>query len=316
MRGPQLELRIAVGSQPREIVVTARKQVNPGKRLRVTPVEAFGQPDDRRQHPHRRAETAVQIAVSLVGLLRSRLAMVAGDERNDLDFLWVEAAQISILDQVIRMPVVPIVADVYANVVQQRRVFEPLSLTIRETVHAAGLIEDAERQAGHLLSMLGPIAATFAQLDDTPAPDVRIAFDFPDARAVSVNVVEHQAFAQCQIAQDQVFGPKPPQNRVEKHRAGNTEIGAARIQAGDVEPFFDVCLNEPFSQPMDGFRADTLVSDVLWRRSLFFRNRKRPETEDRSRCANHPVEACLGDLFEVAAHLLVQVFDQAAFVVR
>ena len=47
MRGPHLELRIAVGAQPREIIVAAREQIDAGQRLRVAAIEPFGQPHNR-----------------------------------------------------------------------------------------------------------------------------------------------------------------------------------------------------------------------------------------------------------------------------
>ena len=47
MSGPQLQLRIAIRAKPGEVVVAARKEVNPGERLRVAPIEALGKPDNR-----------------------------------------------------------------------------------------------------------------------------------------------------------------------------------------------------------------------------------------------------------------------------
>ena len=70
----------------------------------------------------------LQVAVSFVRLLRRRLAMIAGDERDHFDLLRIEAAQIAVLDQIVRMPVMPLVADVHADVVQERAVLEPLAL--------------------------------------------------------------------------------------------------------------------------------------------------------------------------------------------
>ena len=48
MSGPQLQFRVTVGTQPREVIVAARKQIDAGKRLRVTPIESFSQSDDGR----------------------------------------------------------------------------------------------------------------------------------------------------------------------------------------------------------------------------------------------------------------------------
>ena len=118
MCGPQLQLRITVRAKPGEVVVTARKEVDPGERLRVAPIEPLGQPDNRRQHSHGPAQRAVQIPVPLVRLFRRRLTVISRDERDHLDLPRLEPAQITILDQVVRMAVMAVVADVYPDVVQ------------------------------------------------------------------------------------------------------------------------------------------------------------------------------------------------------
>ena len=60
--------------------------------------------------------------------------MVAGDERDRFDFVRLEAAEIAVLDQVVRVLVVPLVADVHADVVEDRRVLEPFALAIGQAV--------------------------------------------------------------------------------------------------------------------------------------------------------------------------------------
>lgn len=80
--------------------------------------------------------------------------MVSRDERDHLDFLRIEAPQISILDQVIGVAMMSIVADVYANVVEQGGILQPLAFAIAKPVNAACLIEDAERQSRNLLRVL------------------------------------------------------------------------------------------------------------------------------------------------------------------
>ena len=59
----------------------------------------------------------------------------------------LEAAQIAVLDQVVRVLVVTLVADVHADVVEQRRVFEPLALAIGQAVDAARLRRTARARA-------------------------------------------------------------------------------------------------------------------------------------------------------------------------
>ena len=108
----------------------------PAESLSVAAVEPLGKPDHRREHAHCPAQGALEIPVTLVRLFRRRLAMIAGDERDDFDLLRIETAQIAVLDQVVRVPVVPLVADVDADVVQHGAEFEPLALAIAESVHA------------------------------------------------------------------------------------------------------------------------------------------------------------------------------------
>src|SRR6185436_2303612 len=121
---------------------------------------------------------------------------------------WLESAKIPILDQIVRMPVMALVADVDADVVEQRAVLEPLALPVGEPVHAARLIEEAQRDPGDLLRVLGPVAAALAELDDAAPPDVGVALDLLDLRAVAVDVVEHQPFTQRQVAEGELFRPQ------------------------------------------------------------------------------------------------------------
>jgi hypothetical protein len=130
MRGPQLELGIARRAEPREIIVIARKEVDAGERLRVAPVEPLGQPYHRRKRPDRPSQWPRQIAEAFVRLLRGGLPVVPCQQRDDLDLARIEAAQISILDQIIRMTMVAFVADVDADIVQQGAIFQPLAFPV------------------------------------------------------------------------------------------------------------------------------------------------------------------------------------------
>ena len=84
-------------------------------------------------------------------------------------------AQVAVLDQVIRVLVVPRVADVHADVVQQRRVLEPLPLAVRQRVDAARLIEQRQREPRDVLRVLRLVAAPLGQFDGAAPPDVRVA---------------------------------------------------------------------------------------------------------------------------------------------
>jgi len=77
--------------------------------------------------------------------------MIARHQADDRDLVGVESAQFPVANQVIRMFVVRVVADVRANVVQQRAVFEPLALLGAEAVLLPRRVEERQGQLGHLL---------------------------------------------------------------------------------------------------------------------------------------------------------------------
>jgi hypothetical protein len=155
--------------------------------------------------------------------------MVARQERDHLDLLRVEPAQIPVLDQIVRVTVMSLIADVYADVMQQRAVLEPLALFVGQSVDAPRLIEDGEREPCDLLCMLRPVAAALAELDDAPAPDVWIALDLANPRAVPVDIVEDQAFAKGKIAEREFLGSEPAKDRIEQNRACDRQVRASRI---------------------------------------------------------------------------------------
>jgi hypothetical protein len=61
-------------------------------------IEPFREPDHRGKRANGAALSALQRPVSLVGFLGLRLPVVTRDQRDDLDFLRLEAPQVSVLD--------------------------------------------------------------------------------------------------------------------------------------------------------------------------------------------------------------------------
>ena len=104
-------------------------------------IQGLGQPEDGREGADGLAALPRQIAHPFMRPLRRRAAVIARDERNRLDHVGLETAQIAVLDQVVRMPVVTLVADVHADVVQERGVLQPLALAVGERVRAPRGIE-------------------------------------------------------------------------------------------------------------------------------------------------------------------------------
>jgi hypothetical protein len=117
-RGPELELRIAVCADLKEVVVSAIVQLDAAHDLRMAAIEAFCEPEDGGERPDRPPRSSPQLAEALMCALRRGLTMIARDERDRLDLFRLEPAQLAILDQVVRVLVVTLVTDVDANVVE------------------------------------------------------------------------------------------------------------------------------------------------------------------------------------------------------
>jgi hypothetical protein len=73
-------------------------QLDVRQALGVTAIEAFGQPQDRGERSDGLPALPRHAAVLIVTPLRRGAPMVARNERNRVDFLGFEAAQIAILD--------------------------------------------------------------------------------------------------------------------------------------------------------------------------------------------------------------------------
>ena len=92
MRCPELELGIAGRAQPYSQRVASFVDVDAANDLRVTPIEPLGEPHERAEQPHGSALRRGQIGVSVMRLLRLRLAMISRGERDDLDLVGIEPA--------------------------------------------------------------------------------------------------------------------------------------------------------------------------------------------------------------------------------
>ena len=111
--------------------------------------------------------------------------MIAGNQRDGFDLIRFESPQVAVLDEVVRVLVMAVVADVSADVVEQRGVFEPLTLAIGQPVKAARLIEQGDREARHLLRVLGPVVAPLGKLEHAAASHVGVAIGLGDFLAVA-----------------------------------------------------------------------------------------------------------------------------------
>ena len=243
--------------------------------------------------------------------------MVAGDQRDRLDLLGLEPAEVAVLHEVVRVLVVSLVADEHANVVQDGRVLEPLALAIGEAVNRARLVEQADGETRDVLRVIGPVLAAVGELEHAPPPHVGVAVGLRDLFAMARDVVEHEPFAQRQVAERDFFGAEPSQELVEEDGAGDREVGAPRLEAGDAQPFLEIEGDRPLSarggstSPGCGGCAASALGACPSRS-----RRDRPEAEDRARRADHALEAAVRDLVEVLPDVGVDVAHQAALIAR
>jgi hypothetical protein len=150
-RRPQFELCVARRAQLQQIVVAAVVQLESRHGLRVAAVEAFGEPQDGGERSDGNPRAAPQVAEPVMTALGCRLTVITGHQRDRFDLVGLEAAQVAVLDQVIRVFVMLLVADVDADVVQNRGVLEPVALPISEPVNRARLVEQRHCQPRDLL---------------------------------------------------------------------------------------------------------------------------------------------------------------------
>ena len=289
-RAPHRRRRAAAPGTRRPVV-----QLQLGDDLRVAAVEAFRQPHDRAPAPCTvRARAAVRgPRIPRAIFFGVAAPVVAGDQRDDLDLRRLEAAQVAVLDQVIRVLVMPLVADVDADVVQQRGVFEPFALAVRQAVNRAGLIEQRQRQPARPAAR-GRASSCTARRARSRCGAARRGSDRParSARGVALDVVEHQPFAQREIAQRDFLGAQPPQNRVEQDRAGDDQVGAPRIEPGHAQALLESrARRQPLSAAGGVVCAATRRLRTSSAGALSSPPAQRAEAEDRARRADHAVEA-------------------------
>jgi hypothetical protein len=145
--------------------------------------------------------------------------VIASRQRNGFDLVRFETAEIAVFDQVIRVTMVPFVADVNAGVVQNGRVLEPFALLVGHAVNGACPVEERKGKPRDLVRVIRPIAAALSEFDHTAPAHVRIPIGLRDLLPVFGDVIENQTLAKRQVAQADLVRVEPFQNGVEQDRA-------------------------------------------------------------------------------------------------
>ena len=150
----------------------------------------------------------------------------------------------------------------------------------------------AQREPRDLLRVLRPVAAALAELDDAAAPDVGVALDLADARAVAVDVVEDEPFAQREVAEREVVGAEPARGscRAAPSRRRASRRGADRGRACAAASSRSASTSRLRSR-WSALALTRRLRSVLRRTPPSSLERERAEAEDRARRADHAVEA-------------------------
>jgi hypothetical protein len=248
----------------------------------VAAVEALSQSEDGGKGAHRSPATAAENGVLVVTTVRRRPPVIPRQKGDGINLVGLEATQVAVLDQVIRVFVVTLVRDVDADVMEKGGVFQPLALAIGERVNAARLFEQRHRDLRHMIGMFRPVVAALRQLDHASPPDVGIAIRLRDLLAMAGDVIEDQPLAQREIAQRQLGSPEPMHDGVEQEGSGDREIGAPRIEPRYTEPLFERQGDNLFSQATQLFCGDAAIAQRDVRGVSLFGRRDRAQTEDRA----------------------------------
>jgi hypothetical protein len=116
--GPHFQFRVARRADLQQVVVAAVVQLDRVDRLGVAAVEALGEAEQGSERADGTPHPASERAELVVATLRRALTVIARDERDRFHFLGLEPAKVAVLDQIVRVHVVPLVADMDADIVQ------------------------------------------------------------------------------------------------------------------------------------------------------------------------------------------------------
>ena len=213
------------------------------------------------------------------------------------------------------MSVVALVADVVADVVEQRGVLEPLTLPFAELVDGLRPVEQRQREPRHPLGVIGFPVAPLGEFHGRSPPHVRVAVDARDVAPMLLDVVEHQAFAKRQIAERDLARRRACaaacRGALRRRRSGRRAADRARVAAAAARgPVSDGFLAEP----MDGLgrrRADCASRPVRARAPSPWPLRR---WTGRARRTDDAIEAGRDDVRQVAIDLLTDMAHHLAFV--
>ena len=207
---------------------------------------------------------------------------------------------------------VTFIADVDAGIVQDGRIFEPLALFVGHPVDGARPIEQRQREPRDLVRVIRPVTAAFGQFDHAAAPHIGIAVRLRDLLAVLGDVIEDQTFAKRQVAEADLGGVEPLENRIEQDRPGDGEVATSRVEPRHFEPLLEIERRHFLAHAMDLFGRDPSIANR--RSALALARGNGAQAQDGAGRADDPVETRIGNFLQVFVELGLDVFDEFSFI--
>ena len=161
------------------------------------------------------------------------------------------------------MLVMPLVADVRADVVKKRTELQPLALARTEVVLVLRGVEQGQRELRHLVRMVSQVTAPLTELDDAAAPHVRVSAGRANVAAVPAHVIENQTLAQRKVAEGDFVRTESIEKRFEKNRPDGREVCSPWIQSGQAKPLLERKRDKAFAQPPQVVRAHQQSAHVV-----------------------------------------------------
>ncbi len=135
----------------------------------MSSVESIRHPKQRCQPDHSLALLRRKRREVAVLLLRLRSPVVAGDVRHYHLLVRRHAEQLGVGDEVVRVLVMALVANVVADIVEQRRVGQRLPVFRGASDARLERIEQLKRKLAHLMGMRQLVMTPVCKLKDRPA---------------------------------------------------------------------------------------------------------------------------------------------------
>ena len=138
----------------------------------MSSIQALGQSEEEAEQAHGTATLSIERGVLRVFLRWNGFPMEQGDRSQDLDLPLVEAHELSVADDVVRVPLVVVVRQEGTHVVEQPRKVEEVPVGVGEVVEAACTrgVEELDGQVRDRPGVRFVEVGRPAQLDGAPLP--------------------------------------------------------------------------------------------------------------------------------------------------